>query len=270
MRRASKNIMAWMDELLERTLVLVAHPDDECIAFGAVLQRIREPLVVFATNGSPVDPYFWQKHGSREAYAALRRKEALESMHAVGVKDVLFLADMPRGEALVDQELFQNLWPAFDLLADIVRRRMTTALLTLAYEGGHPDHDSCSFLAAQLAKLASVPCWEAPLYHRAEDGTGIFQEFVGRSGEEIVVRPTPMEQDRKRAMCLVYRSQGDFLERFDVAKEIVRPQLAYDYTQPPHPGKVNYELWQWKMTAAEVCTAFGEFLQTAAKQGAKA
>ena len=54
-----------------RTLVLVAHPDDECIAFGALLQRIREPLVVFATNGSPADPYFWQKYGSREAYAEI-------------------------------------------------------------------------------------------------------------------------------------------------------------------------------------------------------
>src|SRR5580658_8087215 len=153
--------MAWIDELLSRTLVLVAHPDDECLAFGALLQRVREPVVVFATNGSPVDPYFWKKHGSREAYAALRRREALASMSAAGVKDVIFLADLPGGETLVDQELFRNLWPAFDLLADIIRRRMIAALLTLAYEGGHPDHDSCSFLAAQLSKLTHLPCWEA-------------------------------------------------------------------------------------------------------------
>src|SRR4051812_27083745 len=140
--------MAWIDELAGRTLVLVAHPDDECIAFGALLQRMREPLVVFATNGSPVDPYFWQRYGSREAYAALRRDEALNSMHAAGVKDVVFLADMPGGETLVDQELFRNLHTAYTLLVDIVARRMSTAILTLAYEGGHPDHDSCSFLAA--------------------------------------------------------------------------------------------------------------------------
>ena len=50
--------MAWIDDLLGRTLVLVAHPDDECIAFGALLQRIREPLVVFATNGSPARSVF--------------------------------------------------------------------------------------------------------------------------------------------------------------------------------------------------------------------
>ncbi|HUI83945.1 MAG TPA: PIG-L family deacetylase [Candidatus Binatia bacterium] len=259
--------MPWLDELLDRTLVLVAHPDDECIAFGALLQRMREPLVVFATNGSPADPWFWQKYGSREAYAAIRRQEALNSMHAVGVKDVLFLADMPGGEQLADQELFRNLRQAFELLADIVRRRMTTALLTLAYEGGHPDHDSCSFLAAQLSRLASIPCWEAPLYHRNADGSGIFQEFIQPSGDEIDVRATAAEQEQKRHMCRAYSSQGDFLERFGVEREIVRPQPAYDYTRPPHAGKVNYEVWQWKMTSQEVCAAFADFLKTAAGHG---
>lgn len=259
--------MAWLDELLGRTLVLVAHPDDECLAFGALLQRMREPLVVFATNGSPADPYFWQEHGSREVYADLRRQEALESMHAAGVKDVLFLADMPGGGVLADQELFRHLWTAFDLLADIVRRRMITALLTLAYEGGHPDHDSCSFLAAQLAKLASIPCWEAPLYHRNQNGDDALQQFLAPSGAEVDVRPAAAELERKNKMCAVYRSQGDFLHSFDAAREMVRPQAAYDYTRPPHAGKLKYEAWQWKMTGQEVSGAFAAFLQATKRRG---
>jgi LmbE family N-acetylglucosaminyl deacetylase len=257
--------MAWIDDLLSRTLVLVAHPDDECIAFGALLQRIQEPLVVFATNGSPADPYFWRKYGSREAYAELRRQEALDSMRVAGVKDVLFLADMPGGQTLVDQELFRNLRPAYELLADIVARRMTTAMLTLAYEGGHPDHDSCSLLAAQLAHLASLPCWEAPLYHRNADGSGTFQAFLGPDDQVMDVRPTDLEQQRKREMCLAYVSQGDFLQRFDVAREIVRPQIQYDYTRPPHEGKTNYEVWQWSMTAEDVSNAFTAFLDVASE-----
>lgn len=260
--------MPWIDELLGRTLVLVAHPDDECIAFGALLQRMRAPLVVFATNGSPADPYFWQKHGSREAYAALRQKEALASMHAAGVKDVLFLADMPGGEVLQDQELFRHLRIAYELLADLVARRMITAILTLAYEGGHPDHDSCSFLAAQLAHLASLPCWEAPLYHRNPDGSGVFQDFIVPGHDVVDVRPTEAEKEQKRRMCMAYPSQGDFLGRFGVEREIVRPQSKYDYTRPPHEGKTNYEVWQWKMTAQEVSAAFADFLSMAAHHGA--
>jgi len=257
--------MAWIDELLGRTLVLVAHPDDECIAFGALLQRMREPIVVFATSGSPQDPYFWQQYGSREAYAGLRRKEAFASMHAAGVKDVVFLPDLPSGEELVDQELFRNLRTAYNLLLHLVSRRMVQAVLTLAYEGGHPDHDSCSFLSAQLGKKFNIPVWEAPLYHRLPEGAGVFQGFMGDTMQDVEVKPTAAEQERKREMCRAYPSQGDFLTQFDVAKEHVRPQPGYDYTKPPHEGKTNYEVWQWKMTAQEVSAAFAEFLRSSGK-----
>jgi LmbE family N-acetylglucosaminyl deacetylase len=261
--------MAWIEEILGRPLVLVAHPDDECVAFGALLQRIREPLVVYATNGAPRDPYFWRKYGSPEAYAAMRQREAMQSMQFAGVKDVLFLSEMPDGERFVDQELFRNLMPAFEQLADLVRRRMITGILTLAYEGGHPDHDSCSFLAAQLSKLASIPCWEAPLYRRVDEGGGVFQDFREQSGEEMDVRPTVEELERKRAMCHAYPSQGEFLAHFNIERELVRPQFAYDYSRPPHSGKVNYEVWQWSMTAEEVCAAFSDFLRTVAAETAR-
>lgn len=260
--------MAWIDELLGRTLVLVAHPDDEVIAFGALLQRMREPIVVFATNGSPEDPYFWEQYGSREAYAALRRKEALESMRVAGVKDVVFLSEIPGGKTFVDQELFCNLRFAYDMLVDLTERRMPHALLTLAYEGGHPDHDSCNFLAAQLAKRFSIPCWEAPLYHRLAEGGAAYQQFLGAPAEEVDIRPTAAEQQAKREMWRAYASQGDVLMHFRVDSEHLRPLPAYDYRQPPHPGKVNYEVWEWKMTAQDVCAAFAEFLdqQNAAEQ----
>ena len=75
------------------------------------------------------------------------------------------------------------------------------------------------------------------------------------------------ELERKREMCLAYNSQGDFLQRFDIAREIVRPQIKYDYTRPPHEGKTNYEAWQWSMTARDVCAAFTDFLRSASKQG---
>jgi hypothetical protein len=53
--------------LLGRTLVLVAHPDDETGGCAALLQRMQQPIVVFATNGAPDDEFFWGPFGSREA-----------------------------------------------------------------------------------------------------------------------------------------------------------------------------------------------------------
>jgi hypothetical protein len=117
-------------------------------------------------------------------------------------------------------------------------------------------------LASQLAKRFRIPCWEAPLYHRVADGSGLFQDFIIHTGDEVDVKPTAEEQAIKRDMCRAYPSQGDFLTHFNVAREHVRPQRAYDYTRPPHLGKTNYEVWQWDMTAEEVCAAFTEFLQS--------
>ncbi len=71
----------------------------------------------------------------------------------------------------------------------------------------------------------------------------------------------PEELERKRAMCLSYPSQGDFLKVFGLEREIFRPQKEYDYTRPPHSGKLNYELWEWSMTGTEVSAKFAEFLE---------
>src|SRR5215470_3905356 len=102
------------------------------------LQRMREPMVVLATDGAPRDDYFWRRHGSREAYAELRKDEARCALGEAGVQHIVFLAD--RNCAFVDQELFRVLSQAFDALLGVIEEYQPTALLTLAYEGGHPDH----------------------------------------------------------------------------------------------------------------------------------
>lgn len=65
--------MEELQPLLGTTVVLVAHPDDEVIAFGALMQRMNRAVVVFATDGAPRDEYFWKQYGSREEYAGVRQ-----------------------------------------------------------------------------------------------------------------------------------------------------------------------------------------------------
>src|SRR4051812_27248634 len=130
--------------LLGRTLVLVAHPDDEAAACGALLQRISDPIVVFATDGAPRSNYFWKQYGSREEYARVRVQEAEQALAAVGVAHFHFLREDP---PIVDQELFLHLPAAYDALTRLLDAEMPEAILSHAYEGGHPDHDACCFLA---------------------------------------------------------------------------------------------------------------------------
>src|SRR5574337_1118495 len=101
--------------LLGNTLVLIAHPDDEAVGCGALLQRMRDPVVVFATDGAPKDRYFWDKCGTREAYAELRRQEAQAALGLAGVRHVEF----PRTADgyVMDQELFRTLPAAWEALS---------------------------------------------------------------------------------------------------------------------------------------------------------
>jgi N-acetylglucosamine malate deacetylase 2 len=279
----------WKAQLTGRVLVLVAHADDESVGYGALLQKMREALVVIATDGAPRDPYFWERFGSREAYAAVRRDEARRAMRMAGVRELVLLAE--EDSRLEDQRLFLNLAAAFGQLEKLVERVRPEAIATLAYEGGHPDHDSCSLLGARLGEQFGVPVWEAPLYTRGDrdrtlmratkfadpalakrrqmwatrggrDGDDLrLQQFICESGGEMVVEIGAGELERKLAMCAQYASQGDFLQTFDVRREVVRPQAKYDYGRAPHEGRTNYEQWQWWMSAQDVSAKFTEFME---------
>ena len=250
------------EQLLGRTLLIVAHPDDESISCGGLLQRIEQPSVVFATDGAPEDEYFWRKYGSRTAYARLREDEARAALQAVGVTAVEFLSHrVPT--PLVDQRLYKSLAAAFAAVSNIIEQLRPQCLLTLAYEGGHPDHDAVSFLSAQLGKVHSLPVWETPLYHRSPSGHGIYQKFVVESGEVIEHQVKGSELDAKMRMLACYKSQFDALPSFRPELERFRPQVQYDYSHRPHAGKLNYEVWQWRMTPEEVSAAFVEFSTSA-------
>jgi len=238
------------DTLLQRPFVLVAHQDDEAIGCGILLQRAEQPVVVFATDGAPADPYFWSKYGSPERLAEIRRTEAAHAMAEVGVARYQILS-------IRDQRLFEHLSDALERIIAIAVEHDCCSFVTHAYEGGHPDHDACSYLAFRAAEQLDLPVWEMPLYHRAH-GAPERQQFIAGDAD-VVLTPTDIEYDRKRRMAGAYVSQGEVIRAFPERNEIFRRQPRYDYSQPPHNGTLNYEAWQWPISGHEVSRAFNEF-----------
>jgi LmbE family N-acetylglucosaminyl deacetylase len=252
--------MAALVSLLENTLVVVAHPDDETIGCGCLMQRMAEVRVVFATDGAPLDPQFWPKYQNREHYASVRKLEACDALAYVDADHMEFLSG-EEGKTLPDQELYRHLPEAAQALRAVIERASPAAMITLAYEGGHPDHDCCNFLVNQIAAQTGIPAWEMPLYHRALGGQKN-QEFWDVDGSEIVLEPAYAEIKKKQQMIAAHSSQSDVLKQFSSPLERFRPLLAerYDYFHPPHPGQLNYEAWGWPMTGADVCGSFADYL----------
>ena len=246
--------------LLNRTLVVVAHPDDEAVACAALLQRVREPYVLFCTDGGPLDPWFWNRYGSREAYSLLRQKEAREALDQVGVTEVEFLKTR-LGELIIDQQLFEHLPDAVPAVSDVVRRVNPDALLTIAYEGSHPDHDSCNFITSLIAREQHLPAWEMPIEPLFRKVERRWQTFLSPAQPAVTLRPTAQEIARKRRALDAYASQGTFGSIAEV-DETFRPLPKYDYTRRPHQDELNYESWQWSMTGDQVSAAFAAYLNS--------
>lgn len=204
-----------------RPLIFVAHPDDETLGCGGLLQRMDASLVVFATDGAPAYYGFERTFGSLKEYSAIRFREATRALAQVPNCSFQRLT-RPDGSHFVDQQLFRDLRPAFDSLRHIARSFSPDALLSHAYEGGHIDHDACSFIASHAAAALSLKDFEFPLYWSDENGKGIFQQFRESGSNPLKWILTEAESARKEKMLAAYKSQPGLTPAFQCTSEQIR------------------------------------------------
>lgn len=236
-------------------LVLVAHQDDETIGAGALYRYLEEASFAHITDGAPRNLVDALKHGFTSAhdYAEARKKELLSALALAGVPASRCLQcgipDQEASRRLVDISLWTR---------DRIKEIRPETVLTLAYEGGHPDHDAVSF-AAQAARallkkegMAAPPIIEFPLYHAGGNGMeGLSTGFLPREDvEPITFILTEDERRHKREMIERFSTQTGLLRHFTVEEESFRPAPKYDFTRPPHEGRLYYESFDWGIDGA--------------------
>lgn len=233
-------------------LVVAAHPDDETVGAGVQLCRLGGAArVVHLTDGAPRhgDDAREAGFGTREEYAAERRRELVAALEVAGVP-----AEATACLGYADQEATSHLPEAARRVREEVERHRPRLVLAPAYEGGHPDHDAAAFAAAAactLARRARSPhdalLAEYPLYHAGPDGPWE-PGFLPAAGTEVSLVLSPGEEERKRRMVACFASQRRVLERLACDRERFRCEPAHDFTRPPHPGVLQYESFPWGMT----------------------
>ncbi len=227
-----------------KTLIVVAHQDDEVIGAGARLRRLKDAMLVHVTDGAPRNLRHSVQAGyeTRREYAEARKDEMLEAVALVGIGP-----DQNHTLGVVDQEVTLNLIPLSGTLAELFDREKPEVVLTHSYEGGHTDHDSTAFTVQAACELlrrdgAQIPTvLELTSYHN-RSGNRTYLEFLPWRGAEVwTVLLTDEERELKREMFRCFRSQWRVLRRFPLEFERFREAPRYDFTQPPHPGVLDYE-----------------------------
>ena len=238
-----------------RALVLAAHPDDETLGASVVLGRLSDRTVIFLTDGSPRDPQFRSPHvsGSRDMYALVRAEEAASALALVGVPSerIMFLN-------ATDQESVYEVQRVLEDFTRVVAQVDPDVIITHPYEGGHPDHDTAALISAlALMRLErqgqrSPVVLEFTSYHAVEERR-VSGEFLpsnkgNSSPTQVCMKLSAEERARKARMLGCYVSQWHVLSEFPLEPECLRIAPEYDFTQPPHPGRLWYECLGWPLT----------------------
>jgi len=228
-------------ESLRRPLILVAHPDDETIACGGLLQRVAAALVIFATDGAPPRYHFERKFGTLTNYSQLRFQEASRALAHVPTCAFRRLV-RSNGSYFRDQHLFLDLRDAVLAVGKIDREFSPDGLVSHAYEGGHIDHDACSFIAMHAAAALSLPRFEFPLYAPNENGKLIYQQFRDVRSDVLELRLTAAELACKAKMARQYHTQQGAFDPFDLGIEPFRQASGGSFVLPacrdyPYEGR---------------------------------
>jgi len=234
-----------------RVVLLAAHQDDETIGASLALATLPNSTVVFLTDGAPRDTQLWSAGvlGSREEYAHLRAKEAEQALSRAGVAKPSI-----RWLGAVDQEASTQIGGLVDKFLHILRECLPDIVISHPYEGGHPDHDATALIAKlaieSFGDLEKIPeLLEMTSYH-VENGQCVTGKFLPSTSSppELALDLSAADRQRKREMLDCYKSQRLVLETFGIDSERLRPAPDYDFSQPPHQGKLWYECLGWPMT----------------------
>jgi LmbE family N-acetylglucosaminyl deacetylase len=226
---------------MSNVAVIVAHPDDETIGCGGLLQSLSAPTIIHVTDGAA--PFALESPGrsgcTPENYAAQRRSELFQAMAVIGVEPRQLLS-----LGVSDLEVHVKLDAVINRLCEMMIKADFSCLLTHAFEGGHPDHDAVAFAVAIATKTVDrqTPVIEMPFYRRGEFGMCVQQFCPARCApEELTIRLSPREAQSKRKMLAAFSTQTRILSMFSCDVERFRTAPKYAFPDAPNGGLFLYE-----------------------------
>lgn len=213
-------------------LFVFAHQDDEIAGATRMLRAGR--------NGDHVQCAYLTD-GAFRVPASVRNEESRRALARLGVTDVLF-ATLPDGN------LPEHVHEALAFLESQVAR--VDEVYTLAWEGGHQDHDAAHLVALAFAQRRGIPCHEMPLYNGYRTPHSYFRVMRPLGDGWTTRRVFLADGLRVVGLLPLYRSQRKtwlgllpetFLKLVIARRESIRDADPARLATKPHEGLLFYE-----------------------------
>ena len=247
-RRWMQAIVSPSTAALSRTVVVVAHVDDETIGLGSRLPYLGDATFVYVTDSAPLDRVDAVANGfaHRIGYRDARRAELGAAFALCGIS-----IDRIESLGVSDQRAAFNLAGLARTFADQLVRDEPEVIVAHPYEGGHPDHDAAAFIVHAGVALAErrvdlrPAIVEMTSYHNGPAGLTPSTFLPDDRCDVTTIQLTPEERTFKRSLFDCFVTQQSTLQYFPIELERFRSAPAYDFTRPPHDGTLFYENYDW-------------------------
>lgn len=235
-------------------ILFCAHPDDEVLGSASLLHYLKDNLkVVTVTDGAPkkMDDAIAAGFCSREAYSKARFQEQLNAMYSAGITEAQVYQ-----LGFIDQQASYQMGAVCHKILEILQNCKPEIVLTHAYEGGHPDHDTTAFAVWAAVEMLKKCQGDAPevvefaCYHGNGSSELVYYQFIDYP--QIPVWSIQLDQEQienKKKLIQYYTSQWKTLENFPLTVERFRKAPSYNFEKPPHQGVLLYEFYDWGMSA---------------------
>ncbi|MCL2468954.1 MAG: PIG-L family deacetylase [Alphaproteobacteria bacterium] len=247
-------------------LLLAPHPDDEVVAYAATIRRAQKEgatfYILYLSSGCVEPDLLWPWQRKNYEQRIIRRLE--ESQHAALR---LNLKQLPSNIHRPTRHVWCNLDKVYQEIMVSLTAHAIDQIWTLAYEGGHPDHDGVNGICSLINER--IPVLEFAAYNYAGRRQHA-QSFPpsSRQSNETIIRLGAFAMREKAHLLDMYGSERSNLRTIGLEQECFRPLHHYDYTKPPHKGPLWYTRFQWvpikhpkvnRTNPLDVCEAITDF-----------
>lgn len=212
------------------TLIVAPHADDEVLGCGGLIAaktQLRAPVhVVFVTDSGAAG---WATSDDRAERVALRRREALASLAALGVDaaSVTFL-DAPDGE--LDRLSVEAHGHIVEHLAALLRAVGPAEMFLPLLGEGSTEHDAVVWLVREALAVTGIAphTWEYPVW--AWWNALRLRRRLLRAGENFRLDATSWREAKRRALAC-HASQLPHLPR--ALSDAVEAPFEFYFRRPP-------------------------------------